>query len=261
MHRLALALALWPLLAAAQHSPAPLRVCVDAVAYPPFTYPDRDGIGQLLVRRTAEALGIQVAFIAMPLKRCRAMLEKGEIDALNGASFVPEIRQIAQFPLQDERENPELAVVTVDWSVYRLVGSQANWDGQRFYHLNTPVLANAGVLAATQRLTELGQPFDAGAKNTADNLHKLLAGRAELTVQVEYVANAYIAREGLSGRIEHLPVPFMRRNYYFAYSKAYYASHRELAAAFWRELVVQRKSAAYQHAVRQLVDESAGPQH
>lgn len=77
---------------------SPLAVCVSDVAFPPFTFPDREGEGQRLVRLASERQGWQVEFISRPWRRCLAGVEQGAFSAVVGAAATAQYRSFMAFP-------------------------------------------------------------------------------------------------------------------------------------------------------------------
>lgn len=213
-----------------------LRVCVDAVPYPPYTMPQQNGWAQQLAERAARRLGLSLSFYVAPINRCRAMLQAGQIDALNGVAYVPQNRKLMQFPWQGEAEVPARAIAVVTFGVYRKRGTAASWNGQSFAHLASPVLVNSGLAVITDRLQQLHVAYDDGARDSAANLRKLSVGRAELSVQLDLVAREQIQLLGLGTEVERLAQPFVRQPMYFAFSSTYYAQHRAFAEQFWTAL-------------------------
>jgi polar amino acid transport system substrate-binding protein len=229
-----------------------LRVCVDSAPYPPFSMPDREGTVQLLARLTAEGMGIKLEFVATPINRCRFLLAQGEVDALNAAAFVPQNRALAEFPQVGDKDDPARAIATVRVGVFRHKSGLANWDGKQFTNVKAPILVPLGHAAFIQRLRELGQPYDEGARTPMDNLRKLHAGRGELLILLENDGRELIAHSELEGKIELLPHPFAQQQYYFAFSKKFYADNHALADAFWREVEKQKRTDTYLEAAKRI---------
>ncbi|MFC0169445.1 hypothetical protein ACFFKC_15275 [Pseudoduganella danionis] len=229
-----------------------LRVCVDAVAYPPYTTPQHDGWAQKLAERSALKLGLQLRFYSAPINRCRAMLQAGQIDALNGVAYVAQNRKLLQFPWAGEAEVPARAIAVVSFGVYRKRGTVAGWNGQAFEHLTTPVLVNSGLVAVTDRLQQMRVAYDDGARDTESNLRKLHIGRAEVAVLLDLAAQEQIHAQGLSAEVERMAQPYARQNMYFAFSSAYYAQHRQLAEQFWFALDAEMAQADFRREILDL---------
>ncbi|TWC30557.1 hypothetical protein FBY03_12347 [Pseudomonas sp. SJZ079] len=56
---------------------ATLSVCISDEAFPPFTFPDREGSSQQLIRQAAERQGWRVNFVPQPWRRCLAGVDGG----------------------------------------------------------------------------------------------------------------------------------------------------------------------------------------
>jgi len=237
---------------AATAAPPPIRVCTHDIPHPPFSYPDRDGIVQILIRMAAARAGVQVEFRVAPAERCRGELRSGLIDASSLVAYTPENAASFAFPMQNGADNTALSVLRVRALAYRRKGSTASWDGKEFTALRQPVLVPSGFGFLTQRLAAMQVAFDEGGKNLEQNLLKLLAERGDLAILPEADGIRLLRDPRFADRIEALPEPFVDQRFYLAFSRRYHAAHGDAVAELWRAIGTVRQSRDYQEAIRDL---------
>jgi polar amino acid transport system substrate-binding protein len=117
--------------------------------------------------------------------------------------------------------------------VYRAVGTSANWDGQHFSGLHTPVLFYAGARAVADRLGALQVAGDDSAKGTYQMAQMLLHGRAQLAVGAADDVQLLLQNPEFAKRIEVLPQPFMRAQLFMVVNLHFYAEHKASIDALW----------------------------
>src|SRR5690348_11236201 len=98
----------------------PLRIFVSDHAYPPLTFPDRDGQAQYLIRRAAGEAGWQVEFVVLPWRRCLKAVTLGDLDGVATVADTPDNRSKLAMPLRRGRANSarsvgEVVAVAIRW--------------------------------------------------------------------------------------------------------------------------------------------------
>jgi polar amino acid transport system substrate-binding protein len=231
------------------HAGSVLRICTDDASHPPFLYPDRDGTVQVLVRMASAQVGMPVAFVPMPVRRCKAELQRRAMDAAIAAAPVQANAGEYAYPVRRGRADPDQAVAVVQSKVFRRKGSHASWDGNRFSELSGPVLVPTGNAFITHRLVQLEVPFDEGGRNAEQNFMKLLASRADLVIVPENDGMALLRDPRWAAKIEALPAPFTSQEFFLAFSQGYFREQPALATAFWRAIGEIRNSREYRDAI------------
>ena len=163
----------------------PLRICVSDHAYPPLTFPYRDGQAQYLIRRAAGEAGWQVEFVVLPWRRCLKAVTLGDLDGVATVADTPDNRSKLAMPLRRGRANSARSVGEVVAVAIRWRGSRVEWDGVSFRGLRTPVIHQAGTSAFSARLAELGQAGLDNANSPEKLMRMLLMGRAEVALGLE----------------------------------------------------------------------------
>lgn len=229
-----------------------LRVCIGDASNPPLTFADHDGQAQYLIRQAVSQQGWTVEFEPVPWRRCRAGVESGRYDAAGTATATPSNRQFMHFPQfagqLDERQSlGEFKVL-----VYRVRGTSADWDGQRFSGLHSPVLYNAGFAAVADHLQRLQVAHDDSAQTIHQMMQMLLLGRAQLGVGQEASVQLELQNREFAERIEVLPVPLLQAGLFLGVNKQFYAEHPEVIDAIWRSIGQLRNSPEWSQLAPQL---------
>ena len=221
-----------------------IEVCIGDHDNPPLSFPDHDGQAQYLIRQAAREQGMQVRFVPVPWRRCRAGVESGRYQAAGTATATPANQEIMRFPLRDGVPNAAQALGEFHIVVFRKAGTAVDWDGKRFSGLHTPVLFNAGFVAVADRLNMLGVAGDESAVLIHRMMQMLLLGRGQVGVGQASVVDIELKSPVFDGKIEVLPVPFIRSPLFLGVNKAFYAANSAAVDALW--LAIERMRAAPQ---------------
>lgn len=228
LHLLILGLAFAPFCAAQV-----LRVCIDDQPFPPLTFPDREGQVQYLIRQAASQQGWAVQFLSVPRRRCHAGVASGEYHAAAPVSATTGVLDNMILPELDGSPDAQRSFGVVRAVVFRVRGSQADWDGQRFSGLDKPVLYGSGLLTFKDRLEALKVPSDDSAKSLSQIMTLLVIGRGQIAVSTEYQTLAALKEGGLEDRIEVLPVPFMQSAVFLGVGRGFYAANQQVIERIW----------------------------
>jgi polar amino acid transport system substrate-binding protein len=210
-----------------------LRVCVADIDLPPMSFVDHDGQAQYLIRQAAAVQGWAVEFTPVPVRRCLLEVASGRYDAVAPVTATSSNQAAMAFPLLAGKLNERHALSESTAVVFRVAGSNASWDGQRFTGLNTPVLYYAGARAPAERLQSLGVSGNDSAKGTHQMVEMLLHGRAQLAIGLDAAVQLELQKPEFAGRIEVLPQPFIRAHTFLALNQQFYAEHKASMDAVW----------------------------
>lgn len=222
----------------------PIKVCQDDLPHPPFLFPDRAGTIQILLSLTAEKVGVVLDTHYVPIRRCQAEIESGDASA-RVASETPVTVQTMAFPKSGNKLDEKRAVAFARHMLFRVKGAKVAWDGNQFKDLHLPVMLQPGYVQSEARLAALHVTVDETGKDLAINFSKLIAGRGDLVVALEYDGQQMMKRPEFQGRVEMLPVPLAEVPYYFAFSKDYYEHHQDLVEKFWDQAAQLKSSQEY----------------
>lgn len=216
--------------------PRSLRLCISDLDYPPFTYPDREGVAQRWIRRAVETGGGRVEFVPRPWRRCLVETAEGRFEGVVGAAASAENQRHLVFPGGARKVDPALAMGSTQMLVYRRRGSQARWDGQRFQGLQGPVLFTAGIGALRDALKRQGVPYSDAGHSPEAVARMLLHGRSNLAVDHDLRVRALLKRREFRERLEVLPRPYAAAPVYLAINPRFYIEHVAQVTALWKSL-------------------------
>lgn len=166
-----------------------------------------------------------------PLARIEMQLEHGEIDAFCGLAKTPQRLDKLDFVQPPIYVTHSILAARMDETA-----NPKNFDDLRRLDATVLVVTNtvhAQVLAEQQDIR-----VDAGAKDTSQNLQKLLAGRGRFILHNDFALADEIQRDQLGDKIKLLPTPMFTDGRFFVVSRqADPAIKARLAAAL---LTLQR---------------------
>jgi polar amino acid transport system substrate-binding protein len=226
-----------------------LRICVSDHAYPPLTFPHRDGQAQYLIRRAVGEVGWQLEFVVLPWRRCLKAVTQGDLDGAATVADTAENRSKLAMPLRRGMAHAARSVGEVVAVVIRRRDSQTEWNGKVFSALRTPVIHEAGISAFSERLAELGYRGLDSAHSPEQLMRMLLMGRADVALGLEPRVSELLRQPEFAG-LQRLPLPFMRSNTYLAFNKALYAEQREHLDRIWVAIERIRHSAEWPELAR-----------
>ncbi len=224
--------------------PLQFRLCSMDVDFAPFAKIDGSGHVQYLVAEAAKALNVTVDRRVAPRKRCIEEIKTGQSDGMI-AAYSPERASYAAFPMRAGGPDESKSLAVVRYFAYRRVGSRLEWDGQRFTGLGTGTLGvESGFILITERLRQLGVPFDEGGKSLLQNMEKLVADRFDGIVAMDLEADRQIL-ERFAGKVERAGKPFEQTPLYLMVSKQFDEQNPTFMVEYWRAIEAFRTSATY----------------
>ncbi len=222
-------------IAAPTAKPVRMRVCVMDVDYAPFGKLDGTGHLQYLARQGAKEVNLALDRYVAPRRRCLEEIKTGVSDAMVSA-YSPQRGETAMFPMAGGVIDASKALGVMTYRVYRRVDSRLGWDGRRFKDLGDKRIGvQAGFIFITERLTQLGVPYDDGAKALDPTLAKLVAGRVEGVVGMMEETDQLIATRYL-GQIERTSKVFEQTPVYMMVSRQFYSQHPQLIERYWQAM-------------------------
>lgn len=224
--------------------PARIRMCGMDVDYAPFGKTDGTGHLQYLVFQAAKGMNLEVERHIAPRRRCLEEIKAGISDAMASA-YSPQRAEIAAFPMAGGVVDASKAMGVMTYYVYRRTGSALDWDGRRFKELGERKLGvQSGFLYVTERLKQLGVPFDDGAKALDSTFSKLVAGRVEGVVGMMEESDQLILSR-YPGQLERTSKVFDQTPVYLMVSRQFYNRHPKFVERYWRAVRVYRGTEDY----------------
>jgi polar amino acid transport system substrate-binding protein len=226
------------------------RICYEDAENIPWNTADGQGLNNRLVRMAAAQNGMRVDLIALPWKRCLIEVADGRVDGAIGASFNDERASFAAYPMAAPgKPDPARRIRFDGYSFYRLKGSPANWDGNRFVHLSDPISAQLGY-AIVRELKTMGVAVEESSGDAAQHMRKLTQGHVPLVALLNYEGTALLQDPEFADRVERIPTAFSKKPYFVIFSRPYYDNNRQAVEDFWAAVAVARESPAFRKLVR-----------
>ena len=233
------------LLLAGEASAGEFTVCVDDNDWGVYTYPDREGSLQALVRAAAARMGSEVRFAAYPWRRCELMAEKGEVDGLLAVPWTDISKERFAFPMKDGKADPARAAAMVDLVLLRRADSPVSWDGKTLRGLDGKVAHVQGYVELGGALDALGIPNSDDYKSDLLDVRAMLAGRTNVIATYAESADMLMVMPLLAGRIVRMGPPFAHLAYYVAFGRNVHAVRHDEIDALWREIAELRRGDGY----------------
>ncbi|MET3130782.1 polar amino acid transport system substrate-binding protein [Oxalobacteraceae bacterium GrIS 1.11] len=229
-------------------------LCIEDQAASPYTYPTKDGTMQVLLKMAAKQAGQALTFSISPWKRCIESVRSGALNGIVNAGYTPFHAEYAAFPMSaNGKPNTAESLATMHVMAYHMKNSDASWDGSKFLNVKQPVLMPAGFATISDQLKSLNVPYDDNTKEPLRNLYKMIGGQGQIVLGFDIEMNSLIAgHKDIEGKVEMLPAKFMTADFYVAFSKGYYASHKSQVDALWAAIGKTRKSKEYLDAIKDI---------
>lgn len=227
-----------------------LRFCYEPIDVPPWRYANGTGLNYELLTRVAKRLDVQLELQALPSKRCIEYLKSNTVHGTIAMSFKPDRLSFGVYPGMAplgsaSAPDPAYRISNDRYMLVRRKGSQLDWDGKNFTHLNGAIGSQVGYSIASQ-LRDMGVTVDDGSQTLRELLMKLVAGRLA-GAAVLGSSHSLLANKDprLAAQIETLPQPLVEKSYYLVLSHGFATGRTDLANRLYKAIEAVRKSPEY----------------
>jgi polar amino acid transport system substrate-binding protein len=237
------------LFAHAVDKPAAVKFCYEDENVYPWVLKDRPGLNILLMNSVEKILGVKVELVQRPWKRCQAELKNGEVDGIFSASYKKERLELGVYPMAGDKLDESKAVMIDSYSLYRIKGSSAQWDGKKL-SINGLVGAQSGY-SIIEQLKGLGAKVDDGTGSADNNLLKLLAGRVEAVALQTLEGDDLVARTPtFATKVEKVTPALVVKPFYLMLSKQFNTRFGDFSKEIWAAVAQVRDSADFKSKAR-----------
>lgn len=188
-----------------------------------------------LLNEIVASVGCTVSVSRLPYLRVRTALEANLIDAAPLAAEGQDSEQFA-FPLDKSGKPDTTKAMRMHTFLFMRASDKVAADGDPLQLLAGKRIGVVHGAAITRPLRELGLQVDDGAANAHRNVEKLMLGRIDVfaislitPTDVDALVAARYGKE-----IVRIDKPAQTMHMWLAFSKPYYAQHRERVEAMWR---------------------------
>ena len=220
---------------------APTRVvtvCYDETATRPWV----NKAGVALLKTAATLQHVELEQVPLPWLRCLRDVGNGTMAGAIGASYNDKRAAFAVFPATaDGQLDLSRRMQVSSYSLYRLKGSGASWDGKQFSNLSSRVVVQRGYSVVAD-LSRLGVLVDQTAGDAETVLRMLIAGRAQLGALVTELGDDLVTKPEFRRQIEKITPPLVVKSYFLIFGKPYYDANTRLVEELWNHLAVVREA-------------------
>lgn len=240
---------LWLLPAWVMAADCQLRIGFNSEPIPPYIESAAPSAGPrgsafALVEQAAHEVGCLVQWQSMPALRILYDAAQGQIDGAFFFSWTTERSRQLVYPEHQGRPDPGRRIATLNYALYKQVGSPVRWNGKELEPGQCIVGYNTGWSVGND-LLEFSIKTHTG-KSAGALLNLLAKGRICAYATLEESGDAAI--RAYPGQFEKLAPPLSRKDYYLAFNPAYYQAHQALIEALWMHIgkLRQRSHRAHQ---------------
>ena len=251
---LRLLIALMPIGAAcAQEHPASLTFCSGPADFYPWHMANKSGLNLVLLNKVGTKLGVKITFVSYPWKRCLLEMQTGKVDGAFASSFKTDRLEMGAYPMTPEgKPNPDKRLMTEGYHLFKLKGSNLDWDGTQFINLTGPIATTLGYSIVDQ-LKSAGIHVQEIPGRTQTVFQMVLLGRAQAAAMVTQVGDWVIANPPYQGKFEKVSTPLVQKPYYLMLSYQLLKADPDFANAIWDAIAEVRESAEYKQTEKILL--------
>lgn len=185
-----------------------------------------------LVDLAAHQTNCRLVWQHLPTLRVLHATELGDVDAALFYSWTAERASKLSYPMLHDQLDPRRRLATLNYVLYRRLGSDVRWDGTQLQPKGCAVGYNEG-WSIVDYLKQ--HHISAHPGKGAEQLLKLLAkGRLCAYATLEEAGDAAIAAQ--PGQFEKMSPPLARKDYYLLFNPAYYQAHQSQVEALWTRI-------------------------
>lgn len=214
-------------------------LCFEDTDIPPWRLRNHTGHNFRLLDAVAARVGIRFVYRGLPWRRCQAALATGEVDGAFANSFTPERRAMGLYP-PGEPPQARYRLFSDGYALVRRRGDAVHLEQGRIVGLVGPVGSQAGY-SIVDDLRRQGVAVEEGSPDPMALLRKLADGRVgAAAVGLSKMRELEATGDPVFQRIETLPEPLVRKDYFLMVSRQREARDPALAQAIWDAIAEER---------------------
>lgn len=227
---------------AAEQSNTLFRLCRGNTDFLPFMNLKGTGRWQLLLKKAAANLPIEIVTHSIPRSRC--VIEVMNNDLSDGFFTEPttDLLSSVSFPTNSKNEiDNNYLIEKVQYVVVTNSNSSLTWDGSRFTDLKNKVIGvQRGRKYVTDILDKMKVPYDVSL--IEQNLDKLKRNRIAAVI-LEIQQYEELKKQHPHYDFKIFPIQFHSFDIYLGVATPYYLKNKELVQKLWHNLKVLSKYA------------------
>lgn len=221
-----------------------VKLCYEDATYFPWQIKDGHGLDNNLLEMASAKSGVKIEMLALPWKRCLSDIGYATQAGGFSASHNAERASYAAYPMADGKPDVSRRTRYDSYTLYRLKGSKANWDGKQFTNLTGPVGVQLGYSVAAD-LRKFGAEVDEAGAVAEQQLRKLVLGRVQMVALLTFEGDSLLESTEFSSKVERVAPPFIEKPYFLIFNKEYYARNKKSIDELWTAMAQVRDSAEF----------------
>jgi len=232
-----------------------IKLCYEDTSYVPWLVKGGQGLDNKLLEMASAKSGVKIEMGALPWKRCLGDVANGDLTGVIAASFNEERAAFAVYPTTADGKLDTSRRIRFDsYSLYRLKGSTANWDGKQFSNLTGPVGAQLGYSVIAD-IKKLGVAVEEGGATPESQMSKLVEQRIQLAALLTPQGDVLLDHAKFSGKIEKIFTPLIEKPYFLIFGKDYYSNNKKTVEALWAGLAAARESREFKALMKKEMEQ------
>lgn len=212
--------------------PRTLTLCFEDTDIPPWRWRNRTGHNFRLLDAAGERVGVRFEYRGLPWRRCQSALSRGEVDGAFALSYTPERRAMGVYPPGDPPSSG-YRMFSDGYVLVRRRGDAVHLREGAIVGLIGPVGSQAAY-SIVDDLRRKGVPVEEGSPDPMALLRMLAEGRVGAAALGTSKMQALEASgDPVVARLETVPEPLVRKDYFLMVSKQSYRRDPALVHALW----------------------------
>lgn len=209
------------------------------------------GLNNKLIEMASAQSAVKVVQVPFPWKRCLNNVATGEVAGGLAASYSDERAKFAVYPTTaDGKPDPSRRLKMDGYSLYRVKGTTAHWDGQQFVNLTGRIGSQLGYASAAE-LRKYGAIVYESGDSPETAMRHLVAGDLQLLALMNFQGDGLLNNPEFASKVEKIPSPFTDKPYFVIFNKDYYSANRKTVEEFWAGLAAARESVQFKKLLRE----------
>ncbi|MCZ4282482.1 hypothetical protein O4H49_16970 [Kiloniella laminariae] len=202
-----------------------------------------------MISEALAKIDVKAGYIRRPWKRCLALLENNEIDAVFPSIYLKEREALGQYPFDsnassetgaDAAPDFDRRLLRVSYMLFARSDTVLMWDGTAFNNVEMSIGAPLGYVVVKRLKEDFG--LEANTVHSPEKGLSLVAeGHLAAYIIERNIGRELLARSGLVNEIVELKPAFAEYDWYMMISHKFYSENREFSEEIWSEIATYRR--------------------
>lgn len=213
---------------------------------------ENPGMAVEAVRILEKKLSLKINIRRLPWKRCLNELEQGRVQGLFTISFKEKRKKLGMYPEKNGKVDPSRRFTSASYALYKLKGSDVNFDGTDFINITGRVGAPSG-FSIVDDLKKRGLAVNE-SPSTEHDFKKMISGRLQAVAALEMNGDYYLlADKEFNKKIEKVTPLIVMKPYYFIVSNQFYKEKPQLAEKIFETIAEIREDPNFKKKLKNYI--------